>query len=98
MTYLESKQHICSLPLETALGKLRKFDAELATSLFFYVNSYYANVGLNNRKLTISSFKVILWTLEQVKDLPSSSSVFCFRFFLDFEFFFSFSSCCSNMN
>lgn len=32
------------------------------------------------------------------QDLPSSSSVFCFRFFLDLEFFFSFSSCCSNMN
>lgn len=30
--------------------------------------------------------------------LPSSSSVFCFRFFLDFEFFFSLSSCCSSIN
>lgn len=33
-----------------------------------------------------------------LKDLPSSSSVFCFRFFLDFEFFFIFISCCSKMN
>lgn len=45
--------------------------------------------------------KAMFWTEEKVngqKILPSSSSVFCFRFFLDFEFFFSFSSCCSSMN
>lgn len=66
-------------------------------ALTCYPTETLAHVGFA-RFLEKRHPRLILKTADERENTPSSSSVFCFRFFLDFEFFFSFSSCCSKIN